>query len=252
VNEIGLLARRAVREVYRIPEATLPGLFIPVFFLIVNLGQVNRIFPPSTPFLHGQHYVAFQIPVSLVFAVSTATSGLALVTDIDIGYLDKLLTAPIRRASIVWGRLAADLVRGLAASLLILAIGFAFGARIRSGPVGFVLLVVLTALWGTAYAGIAMLIALRSKNVQTTNASFIIFFPLLFLTPNFVPLDLLAGPLKVAAQINPVSYVILGLRDLVLLPGIHWGSLTACIATIVLTFVVLTALSVRALNHFAD
>jgi ABC-2 type transport system permease protein len=252
VNEIRLLARRAVREVYRIPEATLPGLFIPVFFLVVNLGQVNKIFPPSTPFLHGQHYVAFQIPVSLVFAVSTATSGLALVTDIDIGYLDKLLTAPIRRSSIVWGRLAADLVRGLAASLLILAIGFAFGARIRSGPVGFVLMVVLTALWGTAYAGIAMLIALRSKNVQTTNASFIIFFPLLFLTPNFVPLDLLAGPLKVAAQINPVSYVILGLRDLVLLPGIHWGSLAACVATIVLTFVALTALSVRALNHFAD
>jgi ABC-2 type transport system permease protein len=252
VNEIGLLARRAVREVYRIPEATLPGLFIPVFFLVVNLGQVNRIFPPSTPFLHGQHYVAFQIPVSLVFAVSTATSGLALVTDIDIGYLDKLLTAPIRRSSIVWGRLAADLVRGLAASLLILAIGFAFGARIRSGPVGFVLLVLLTALWGTAYAGIAMLIALRSKNVQTTNASFIIFFPLLFLTPNFVPLDLLAAPLKVAAQINPVSYVILGLRDLVLLPGIHWASLLACVATIVLTFVVLTALSVRALNSFAD
>jgi ABC-2 type transport system permease protein len=252
VNEISLLARRAVREVYRIPEATLPGLFIPVFFLIVNLGQVNRIFPPSTPFLHGQHYVAFQIPVSLVFAVSTATSGLALVSDIDIGYLDKLLAAPIRRTAIIWGRLAADLVRGLAASLIILAIGFAFGARIKSGPVGFVLLVVLTALWGTAYAGIAMLIALRSKNVQTTNASFIIFFPLLFLTPNFVPLDLLAGPLKVAAQLNPVSYVILGLRDLVLMPDIHWGSLGACILTIVLTGTVLTGLSVRALNRFAD
>ncbi|MCU1588817.1 MAG: type transporter, partial [Frankiales bacterium] len=225
MNETALLARRAVREVYRLPAATIPGLFIPVFFLVVNLGQVNRIFPPSTPFLHGQHYVAFQIPVSLVFAVSSATSGLALVTDIDIGYLDKLMAAPIRRTAIIWGRLAADLVRGLIASALILGVGFAFGARVKSGPIGIVLLIVLTALWGVAYAGIAMLIALRSKNVQTTNASFIIFFPLLFLTPNFVPLDLLAGPLKVAAQINPVSYVILGLRDLVLLPSIHWGSL---------------------------
>ena len=252
MNETVLLARRAVREVYRLPTATIPGLFIPVFFLVVNLGQVNRIFPPSTPFLHGQHYVAFQIPVSLVFAVSTATSGLALVTDIDIGYLDKLMAAPIRRTAIIWGRLAADLVRGLAASALILAVGFAFGARVRSGVVGVVLLVVLTALWGVAYAGIAMLIALRSKNVQTTNASFIIFFPLLFLTPNFVPLDLLAGPLKTVAQLNPVSYVILGLRDLVLLPDIQWGSLGACVLTIALTGVVLTGLSVRALNRFAD
>ena len=252
MNETLLLSRRAVREVWRIPAATIPTLFIPVFFLVVNLGQVNRIFPPSTPFLHGQHYVAFQIPVSLVFAVSSATSGLAMVTDIDIGYLDKLLAAPIRRTSIVWGRLAADLVRGLAVSALVLAVGFAFGARIKSGLIGIVLLIVLSALWGVAYAGIAIAIALKTKNVQTTNASFIIFFPLLFLTPNFVPLDLLAGPLKAIARFNPVTYVITGLRDLVLFPDIQWGSLGACALTIALTGVVLTGLSLRALNTFAE
>jgi ABC-2 type transport system permease protein len=252
MNETMLLARRAVREVWRIPAATIPALFIPIFFLVVNLGQVNKVFPPSTPFLHGQHYVAFQIPVSLVFAVSSATSGLAMVTDIDIGYLDKLLAAPIQRTAIVWGRLAADLVRGVAVSILVLAVGFAFGARVKTGVIGVVLLVVLSALWGVAYAGIAIAIALKTKNVQTTNASFLIFFPLLFLTPNFVPFDLLAGPLKAIARFNPVSYVITGLRDLVLEPRIHWGSLGACVLTIALTGIVLTALSLRALSTFAE
>ncbi|HEY2982888.1 MAG TPA: ABC transporter permease [Jatrophihabitantaceae bacterium] len=252
MKETTLLARRAVREVWRIPAATIPALFIPVFFLVVNLGQVNKIFPPSTPFLHGQHYVAFQIPVSLVFAVSSATSGLAMVTDIDIGYLDKLLAAPIRRTAIVWGRLAADLARGIAASALILAVGYAFGARVKSGLVGVLLLIALTALWGVAYAGFAIAIALSTKNVQTTNASFIIFFPLLFLTPNFVPLELLAGPLKAIARFNPVTYVITGLRDLVLQPHIRWGSLGACALTIAVTGVVLTALSLRALTRFSE
>jgi ABC-2 type transport system permease protein len=252
MKETALLARRAVREVWRLPAATLPAVFIPVFFMVVNIGQVNRIFPSSTPFLQGQHYVAFQVPVSLVFAVSSATSGLAMVTDIDIGYLDKLLAAPIRRTAIVWGRLAADLVRGVAVSALVLIVGLLFGARVRSGVPGVVLLVVLTALWGVAYAGIAMAIALKTKNVQTTNASFIIFFPLLFLTPNFVPLELLAGPLRTVARLNPVSYVITGLRDLVLYRDIHWGSLGACVLTIVLTGLVLTALSLRALNTFAE
>jgi ABC-2 type transport system permease protein len=252
MRETLLLARRAVREVWRLPAATLPAVFIPVFFMVVNIGQVNRIFPPSTPFLEGQHYVAFQVPVSLVFAVSSATSGLAMVTDIDIGYLDKLLAAPIKRTAIFWGRLAADLVRGVTVSALVLIIGFAFGARVRSGLVGVVLLILLAALWGVAYAGIAIAIALKTKNVQTTNASFIIFFPLLFLTPNFVPLDLLAGPLRTVAQLNPVSYVITGLRDLVLYPDIHWGSLGACVLTIVLTGLALSALSLRALNRFAE
>jgi len=252
MKETLLLARRAVREVWRLPAATLPAVFIPVFFMVVNIGQVNRIFPSSTPFLRGQHYVAFQVPVSLVFAVSSATSGLAMVTDIDIGYLDKLLAAPIRRTAIVWGRLAADLVRGVTVSALVLVIGFAFGARVRSGLAGVVLLILLSALWGVAYAGIAIAIALKTKNVQTTNASFIIFFPLLFLTPNFVPLELLAGPLRAVARLNPVSYVITGLRDLVLYPDIHWGSLGACVLTIMLTGLVLTGLSLRSLNRFAE
>src|SRR6202011_1722369 len=108
-----LLGRRAVREVVRYPEATIPALFIPLFFLVVNIGQVSKTFPSSTPFLRGQGYAAFQLPVSLMFAVATASSGLALVTEIELGYFDKLLVAPIRRSSIIFGRLTADLVRGM-------------------------------------------------------------------------------------------------------------------------------------------
>ena len=99
MTEVLLLGRRATREIVRYPEATIPTLFIPLFFLVVNIGQVSKTFPSTTPFLNGQGYVAFQLPVSLMFAVATATSGLALVTEIDLGYFDKLLVAPIRRSS---------------------------------------------------------------------------------------------------------------------------------------------------------
>src|SRR5205823_11292453 len=134
MTEVLLLGRRAVREVARYPEATIPTLFIPLFFLAVNIGQVSKTFPSSsTAFLHGQNYAAFQLPVSLMFAVATATSGLALVTEIDLGYFDKLLVAPIRRSSLIFGRLTADLVRGLATSALVLVVGLALGATIEGG-----------------------------------------------------------------------------------------------------------------------
>jgi ABC-2 type transport system permease protein len=81
MSEVLLLGRRAVREVVRYPEATIPTLFIPLFFLAVNIGQVQTTFNAQTaPWLNGQSYVAFQLPVSLMFAVATATTGLALVT----------------------------------------------------------------------------------------------------------------------------------------------------------------------------
>src|SRR5437016_14448100 len=133
MTEVVLLGRRATREIVRYPEATIPTLFIPLFFLVVNIGQVSKTFPSSTPFLKGQGYVAFQLPVSLMFAVATATSGLALVTEIDLGYFDKLRVAPIRRSWIIFDWLTADIVRGILTSTAVLLAGIAFGARIQSG-----------------------------------------------------------------------------------------------------------------------
>ena len=78
------------------------------------------------------------------------------------------------------------------------------------------MLVLLAALFGVAYAGFGILVALKTRNVQATNTSFLLFFPLLFLSPNFVPFDLLTPVMETLARINPVSYVIVGLRSLIL------------------------------------
>jgi ABC-2 type transport system permease protein len=249
VTEIVLLGRRAVREVVRYPEATIPTLFIPLFFLVVNIGQVSKTFPSSTPFLKGQGYVAFQLPVSLMFAVATATSGLALVTEIDGGYFDKLLVAPIRRSAMILGRLTADLVRGIAASALVLLVGIALGARVQSGVAGAIVIVLLSALFGVAYAGFGILVALRTRNVQATQSSFLLFFPLLFLTPNFVPFDRLSPLMETLARINPVSYVIVGLRSLVI-NGWDAGAIAGCVLVIVAMGVILTTLSLRAIATY--
>jgi len=249
MTETLLLGRRAVREVIRLPAATIPTLFIPLFFLAVNIGQISLTFPSTTPFLHGQGYVGFQLPVSLMFAVCTATSGLALVTEIELGYFDKLLVAPIRRSAIIFGRLAADLVRGLAVATLVLLVALAFGMQVRSGVPGALVLIALAALWGVAYAGIGMLVALHTRNVQATNASFLVFFPLLFLTPNFVPFERLTPLMEALARANPVSYVIEGLRSLVL-EGWVLDKLAICCGVILLTGLVLTWLSVRAIDAY--
>jgi ABC-2 type transport system permease protein len=249
MTEVLLLARRSVREIARYPEATIPSLFIPLFFLVVNIGQVSKTFPSSTPFLHGQGYVAFQLPVSLMFAVATASSGLALVTEIDGGYFDKLLAAPIRRSSIIFGRLAADFVRGIMGSIVVLLAGLALGAHMESGVLGAVVLVLLAALFGVGYAGFGILVALRTRNVQATNTSFLLFFPLLFLTPNFVPFDRLSPLMETLARANPVSYVIVGLRSLVI-DGWDPGKLAACLGVTVALVAILTGLSLRAIATY--
>ena len=170
MTEVLLLGRRAVREVVRYPEATIPTLFIPLFFLAVNIGQVSKTFPNTTPFLKGQGYVAFQLPVSLMFAVATATTGLALVTEIDSGYFDKLLVAPIRRSSLILGRLGSRLrARHRSFRRRDVRSGSSRSARIsRRECLARSCSSLLAALFGVAYAGFGILVALRTRNVQAT------------------------------------------------------------------------------------
>ena len=109
-----VLGQRALREAWRTPEALVPTMFIPLFFLVVNVGQAGDIFPSeSTAFLEGQGYGAFQLPSSLLLAASFGTAALFLVEDIEGGYFDKLRSAPISRVALVMGRLIAESVKGL-------------------------------------------------------------------------------------------------------------------------------------------
>ncbi len=218
-----ILGERAVREARRTPDALLPTLLIPIFFLIVNTGQAAKIFPTgSTPFLEGQSYAAFQLPATLLLAASFGTAALYLVEEIENGYFDKLRATPISRGSLAMGRLSAEALKSSLMTIVILLIALPFGIRIASGPIGVVLLIVLTAGWAVGYSGFLQFVALKTRNAAATNSAGLIFFPLLFLTPNFVPRNLLARPMEIAATLNPVTYMMEALRSLILV-DLDWA-----------------------------
>jgi ABC-2 type transport system permease protein len=245
-----LLGQRALREAWRTPDALLPTLFIPLFFLVVNTGQAAKIFPgASTEFLNGQGYGAFQLPVSLLLAASFGTAALFLVEEIEGGYFDKLRAVPIPRTAIVLGRLIAEFAKGLLIATAVLVLGMAFGIEIASGPLGFVLLVLLTATWSVVFLGFLQIIALKTRSAAATNSASLIFFPLLFLTPNFVPRELLTRPMEIAATLNPVTYVMEALRSLIL-NDLVWGDILPGYGVVIVLGALMLALSVRTINHY--
>jgi ABC-2 type transport system permease protein len=245
-----VLGQRALREAWRTPEALVPTLFIPLFFLVVNVGQAGKIFPAeSTEFLKGQGYGAFQLPASLLLAASFGTAALFLVEDIEGGYFDKLRATPIPRTSIVLGRLIAELAKGLLIATLIVLLGLVFGITIASGVAGFVLLVILTAVWSAVFVGFMQLIALKTRSAAATNSGGLVFFPLLFLTPNFVPRDMLTRPMEIAASVNPVTYVMEGLRSLIL-EDMEWSAILPAFAVAGVLGALMLALNVRMIRRY--
>lgn len=244
------LGVRGLREAWRTPEALLPTLFIPLFFLVVNVGQAGKIFPSgSTPFLEGQGYAAFQMPNSLLIAASFGSAALFLVEDIEGGYFDKLRATPIPRSAIVLGRLISELAKGLVISTALVLLGLAFGITVASGPVGFVLVVLLTALWAVVFVGFMQLIALKTRSAAATQSGGMVFFPLLFLTPNFVPRDLLTTPMEIAAQFNPVTYIMEALRSL-LLYELNWGDVLPGFAVVAVTGALMLWLNIRMIRNY--
>lgn len=250
MNESLILGRRALRETLRTPDSLMPTLFIPLFFLVVNVGQAARIFPSSsTEFLNGQSYAAFQVPVSLLLAASFGSAALYMVEEIEGGYFDKLRATPISRTAIVLGRLIAEFVKMIALSAVMTLIALLFGVRIESGVLGFLVLILMTALWAVVYSGFMQLIALKTRSAAATQAGGLVFFPLLFLTPNFVPRNLLTRPMEIAATYNPVTYVMEGMQSLIL-DGFDAGALLAAFAVIGAALAIMLALSIRLINRY--
>ena len=245
-----VLGRRAIREAIRQPDALFMTFFIPIFFLVVNTGQAAEIFPSvDTEFLEGQGYGAFQLPITLLLAASFGVGALFLVEEIEGGYFDKLRAMPVPRYSMVLGRLLAEGVKGVVISVIIVLLALLFGIEIASGPIGFVLLIALAALWGIAYSGFMQLIALKTRSAAATNSGSLIFFPLLFLTPNLVPREMLTEPMEVAAMLNPVTYLMEALRSLILV-DLDWSEIWPGFAVVAALGTLAVFLNVRMIENY--
>jgi ABC-2 type transport system permease protein len=173
------------------------------------------------------------MPVAILQGVAGAASvsAFGMVNDIEKGYFDKLLLTPTPRLALVFGRLAADGVRVVLLTALILTVGLVFGAGMEAGVLGFMTVLLLAGLFGIAYAGFGLSIALRTGNAQASQAGFLIFFPLLFLSPAFAPKEIFDGWLKALATINPVTYILEGMRALVL-EGWDWEAVGKALGAI--------------------
>ena len=132
-----ILGERAVREARPHAGRAHPTLLIPIFFLVVNTGQAAKIFPSGeTPFLQGQNYAAFQLPVTVLLAASFGVAALYLVEEIENGYFDKLRAAPIARSSIALGRLSAEGLKAVFMTTAIVLIALPFGIESPAGSSG--------------------------------------------------------------------------------------------------------------------
>jgi ABC-2 type transport system permease protein len=254
--EVFWVAGRSLRKLTRNPMVLFFSLMTPMIWLVLFSQMFAKLFAQGAaggvalPY----DYVAVMLPgVAIMTTIQSASqSGFGMVADIETGFMDKFFVSPIRRSSVLVGKLLADGLRMAAQASLILLIAFVFkvvaGWRIpfATGLPGATLLVLMTAAFGVAFSGLSNAVALRTKNTEATMmVSFTLTFPLLFLSTAMLPKGLLPGWVQGFSAVNPVSYLANASRDLIL-TGYDWAEVGSAALAIVILGAILNGFAVSA------
>jgi ABC-2 type transport system permease protein len=211
-GDLATVARRALRGMVRDKEAVIPPLIIGAFFYVVNVGTLSKLGEGAARI---GNYKAFQLPPAVIFAVTGLSRAGALVADIQSGYFDRMLATPIKRITLLLGLMMADFVLAVCLTLPIIAVAMGFGVRFETGVFGIIIFALLCGLWGLAFTGFSYAIALKTANPAAVNSAFLIFFPFAFITTTTVPKNLMTGWLQTLVGLNPVTYLLEGLRSVI-------------------------------------
>src|SRR5207237_204836 len=178
-----------------------PRISFPILSPIMPLVRFTAVFSKVTelPGYPARSSLDFLAPgnVALAVVVGAGGAGFQMVQDIDSGFFDKLRVAPINRSSIVAGLLTTDAFRYALHALVVALVAVAIGAKLATGVPGLLVIILLGGLYGAAWSGISLNVALRTRSPEVTAATGILVFPLYFGSTAFMPRGLLPSWLRV-------------------------------------------------------
>ena len=216
---------RELKRYKKSRSGVLIRLIQPAIWIIV----IGNTFSGTQPLIQSVgfegEYIEFMAPgVIILTAIFTSIfGGVNTLWDRRYGFMNKALSSPISRSAIALGKMSAiSLIAALQASLILgiaLAIGVNFPNPIMIAPI-----MAIVILFSLGFSGISVMIAATAKS-QETFWGMINFLgmPLFMLSPALFPLELLPDWLAVIAKLNPVTYTVLLVREL--MTGVSEGGI---------------------------
>ena len=201
---VAALGRRSISVQFRRAQLLMPTFVLPMMLLaVIASGTSAAQDLPQFPGVDS--YLGFVIAGTLIQGALLAglTSGAAMAGDIEFGFFDRLLTAPVRRTSLVLGRQAGTLVLSVLQSTFFLTVAFVFGARYPGGILAVLGAIGLAAITAVGLGGIAAALALRTGSLALMQSVFPFVFVLLFTAPAFFPRELLTPTLRDVGHLQP-------------------------------------------------
>ena len=215
--QVGNLARRSVVRTLRQPAMVVPSLLFPLLLLAINSGGLHSA--TRLPGFPTNSYLTFALAVCFVqgalFAAMSAGTNVA--NDVETGFLNRLALTPLRHAALLVGQLAGVVMLGLIQALTFVTVGAIAGAHFKAGVAGAALIVLLSLLISLGFGSLGAFAALRSGSAEAVQGIFPLMFAALFLSSQALPRALIEQDwFRTVATYNPVSYMLEGVRSLLI------------------------------------
>src|SRR5680860_857783 len=217
MQEVMALVRRWWIELLRERLNLVFSIAQPAIWLVFFGAGVERAI--DTRVIGTDDYISFMLAGIIAFTiVGNGVSGaMPLLWDKETGYLDRLMSMPIARSSVIVSRFVFQVAQQSVQIMLVVAVALILGVRIESGPLGLVVILFAAALltMSVTAAFSALPYAVPQHGTFFAVVGFI-SLPLLFMSSAFVPLDAMPSWMRVVARINPLTYAIEAMRILVI------------------------------------
>lgn len=230
-TQVAFIGLRAIKRTLRQPVSIIFPLVFPLAVLAVNVGGLGSA--PKLPGFPADKVINFVLAFTFVQGTLSVSlnSATDIARDIETGFMNRLALTPIRPVALLFGQLAGALAMSVVIAVVYLAVALAAGASIESGVLGVPVLIALTVIIALAFGALGAFIASRTGSGEVVQGLFPLMFVTLFFSTAILPLDLIeADWFRIVATYNPVSYLIDGIRSLII-TGWDVGELLPCLAT---------------------
>jgi ABC transporter DrrB family efflux protein len=208
-----VIAKRNLIKIERVPEVLVFVLISPIMFVLL----FAYVFGGAIDVPGDVDYKEFLVPgiFAQTVVLGATFTGYGLADDMQKGIIDRFKSLPMSRSAVLVGRTTSDVAYNVISLVIMGLTGLVVGWRIREGLVDALLAFLLLLVFAYAISWIMAYVGLIVPSVEVVNnASFIVIFPLTFVSNAFVPQESFSGVLQTFVEWNPVSTVTLACRQL--------------------------------------
>jgi ABC-2 type transport system permease protein len=208
-----IITKRQLLQLARVPEVLIFSTIQPVMFVLL----FRYVFGGSIETGQPGGYVQLLMPgifvQTVAFTLAATASGLA--EDMKKGLIDRFRSLPIARSALIVGRTLGDSLLNIVVLAVMGLAGYLVGWRPTSGLFSVILAFLFLLFFGYALSWVGIYIGLSARDARVVqNVSFLVTFPLTFLSNAFAPTTGMPRPLQYVAEWNPVSTMVAACRQL--------------------------------------